>query len=357
MQEHYQEAITLKYKSEAMQEEIRRYKKKFPLFSGKPSLKRHNIEETIAEMSGIPIQKSGDEVGKLKKLRAYLNREIKGQQDAITAVVDTLTRNRAGIQNPSKPLGSFLFTGPGGVGKTALAKALAEAHTHTLVKLDMSEYAEPYTISRLIGSPPGYVGYGEGGELTEKIRRDPYAVVLFDEIEKAHPGVHNLLLSLLEEGTLQDATGRSVSFRNAIIILTLNTQSGEGGAHRLGFSPTPETSYGLPQEGLRDMLSPELLSRIDRIVTFKELQKKEITQIAELLTDKLRERMKGLNIAISKEAMRYLVSRAYKPGEGARYVRTAVEEIIETPLAEYLIRHNEAKSMKIDMKKGKIVVT
>ena len=357
VQEHYQEAITLKYRGEALQEEIRRYKKKFPLFSGKPSLARHNIEETIAEMSGVPIQKTEDEAQKLKKIRAHLNREIKGQQDAVTAVVDTLTRNRAGIQNPLKPLGSFLFTGPGGVGKTALAKALAEAHTHTLVKLDMSEYAEPYTISRLIGSPPGYVGYGEGGELTEKIRRDPYAVVLFDEIEKAHPAVHNLLLSLLEEGTLQDATGRSVSFRNAIIVLTSNTESSEGSAHRLGFSSAPETSYGLPQDSLRDMLSPELLSRIDRVVVFKKLQKKEITQIAELFIDKLRERMRDIDITLSKEAMRHLVNYAYKPGEGARYVRTAVEEIIETPLAKYLIRHNKTKNMRIDMKKGKIVVT
>lgn len=358
IEEHYQNAITLKYKAETMQEEIRRYKKKFPLFSGKPHLTRQHIEETISQMSGVPIQKTEDEVQKMKKVRAHLNREIKGQQDAIAAVIRTLTRNRAGIQNPAKPLGSFLFCGPGGVGKTALAKALAEAYTHTLVKLDMSEYAEPYAISRLIGSPPGYVGYGEGGELTEKMRRDPYAVVLFDEIEKAHPAIHNLLLSILEEGTLQDATGRTVSFRNAMIILTSNTDSDEHGtAQRIGFSRTPETTGVIPQASLRDALSPELLSRIDKVIAFQELHKRAISQITELLIDKLKERMRHVDITVSKEAMRHLAHRAYKPGEGARQVRAAVEEFIESPLAEYLIRHNDTRSVQIDFKKGKIVVT
>ncbi|MEK7790591.1 MAG: ATP-dependent Clp protease ATP-binding subunit, partial [Deltaproteobacteria bacterium] len=225
-EENYENAIVLKNKEWLAEEELRQFKKNFPLFGLKPHLTKSNIEETVEEMTGVPVQRESN-IHTITKLKASLNKEIIGQTRAINDLVSAVKRVRSGIYGSPRHSGSFLFLGPSGVGKTALAKALATNNSQTLIKLDMSEYAEPHTISRLIGSPPGYVGYGEGGELTEKIRRHPYAVVLFDEIEKAHPQVQNLLLSILEDGSLEDALGKSVSFKNAQIILTSNADVGE----------------------------------------------------------------------------------------------------------------------------------
>ena len=358
-EESYQDAIVLKYKEGLAEEEIKKFKKKFPLFGGKMILKKSDIEQTIEEMSGVPIQNDRS-VQELKKLSASLAKEIIGQKQAISEIIKTIKRNKAGVRKPSRPVGSFLFVGPVGVGKTALAKALAEHNAQTLIKIDMSEYAEPHTISRLIGSPPGYVGYGESGELTEKIRRHPYAVVLFDEVEKAHPAVHNLLLPILEDGTLEDSGGRSASFKNATIIITSNAGSDESGqTSPLGFSKSnkeTETNSSYIKE-IRDTLRPEIINRIDRIVPFAYLGKKEIFDITKLFIEKLRLQLPHLDISISEAAIKYTAQRAYKPKDGARHVRSTIEQLIEGPLAEYLIRHSNAKNIKIDAKKERITVS
>jgi ATP-dependent Clp protease ATP-binding subunit ClpC len=358
-EENYQDAIVLKYKEGLAEEELKQFKKKFALSRDKIILKKSDIEQTVEEMTGVPIQNDRS-VQELKKLSTALAKEIIGQKQAISEIIETIKRNKAGIRKPSRPVGSFLFIGPVGVGKTALAKALAEHNAQTLIKIDMSEYAEPHTISRLIGSPPGYVGYGESGELTEKIRRYPYAVVLFDEVEKAHPQVHNLLLSILEDGMLEDSSGRSASFKNAIIVMTSNAGSDESGqTSPLGFSKSSketETNSSYIKE-IRDTLRPEIINRIDRIVPFKHLGKKEIFDITKLFIEKLRLQLPHLNISISEEAIKNTAQKAYKPKDGARHVRSTIEQLIEGPLAEHLIRHNKAKSIKIGLRGGKIVVS
>jgi ATP-dependent Clp protease ATP-binding subunit ClpC len=280
-------------------------------------------------------------------------------------LIETLKRKNAGLCDSKRPTGSFLFIGPCGIGKTALAKALAEFNSQKLIKLDMSEYAEPHTISRLIGSPPGYVGYGESGELTEKIRRNPHAIVLFDEIEKAHPQVHNLLLSILEDGTLQDGSGRNVSFKNAIIILTSNNisedfeDSGALGFSARNFAKSKRRNAEQAQkylEGIKDALRPELINRIDKIIAFNQLGKKEIYEITKLHLDNIGKRLNSLDLTFSDQAVSFISHRAYKPNQGARLVRSCVEQIVESPLAEFLIKYPEAKSAKVELKKGKITI-
>ena len=356
--ENYQQAIALKHKTEAAEEEIRRFQKNFPLYLDTQTLQTRHIEETVSEMTGIPIQKNESDAQKIKELSRYLSREIIGQKEAVTSLILTLKRNKAGIGNPARPTGSFLFLGPSGVGKTALAKALSDAHSQPLIKLDMSEYAEPHTISRLIGSPPGYVGYGESAELCERIRRNPYAVVLFDEIDKASPVVHNLLLSILEEGTVRDATGRSVSLKNAIILLTSNAGTEHATNERgLGFSATGKrVDQNQHMEGIKEFLRPELLNRIDKIITFRMLGKKDISQITKLNVEKLAERLLPLRMDVSSGVIDYIAERAYKPGQGARLVRTTIEELVEGPLAEYLIQHGGTKKLKVEVTRGKIIV-
>jgi len=361
-EENYQDAVVLKYKQGLLEEEMRRFGKKFFSPGEKPRLTRSDIEQVIKDITGIPI-KSKDGHTNLKKLATYLNKEIVGQKEAISILLETLKRKDVGLTDAQRPTGSFLFVGPCGVGKTALAKALAELNSQKLIKLDMSEYAEPYTISRLIGSPPGYVGYGESGELTEKIRRSPHAIVLFDEIEKAHGQVHNILLSILEEGTIQDGSGRSVSFKNAIIILTSNTLMPEAeNSNTLGFSQqNPDQNQTASQakylDAIKEALRPEILNRIDKVIAFNLLGKKEIFNITKLHLYKMKERIKPLDLNFSNEVISHTAQRAYKPNNGARLVRSTIEQIIESPLAEFLIKNPDAKSARVEVKKGKINVT
>ncbi|MFY9457394.1 MAG: ATP-dependent Clp protease ATP-binding subunit [Candidatus Spechtbacterales bacterium] len=366
-EENYEDAIIFKHKEGLAEEEIRQFKNKFPLFQDKLVLKKSDIEATVEEMTGVPIQKS-EGIQQFKKLNASLNKEIIGQKEAIRELISAIKRSRAGLSGTTKPVGSFLFLGPCGVGKTALAKAIAEHNSQTLIRLDMSEYAEPHTISRLIGSPPGYVGYGESGELTEKIRRHPYAVVLFDEIEKAHQAVHNLLLSILEDGTLTDSTGRKATFKNATIILTSNAGAENAEeARALGFSRSGKSRAESRKlqairndkysQEIKDALRPEIINRIAKIIVFKPLGKREILDISKLLIEKLKTQLAHLTITISDEAARHVAGRAYRPKEGARYVQTTIEQLIETPLAEYLIDQNGAKTANIDFKNGKIIVS
>jgi ATP-dependent Clp protease ATP-binding subunit ClpC len=363
-QENYQDAIVLKYKQGLAEEEVRRFGKNFTSPTEKPRLTKYHIQEIITDITGIPV-KNKDGHQHLKKLTAYLNKEIIGQKEAIETLVETLKRKDAGLTDAGRPTGSFLFIGPCGIGKTALAKALAEFNSQKLIKLDMSEYAEPYTISRLIGSPPGYVGYGESGELTEKIRRNPHAIVLFDEIEKAHPQVHNLLLSILEDGTLQDGSGRNVSFKNAIIILTSNNIAEDfQDSDTLGFSSrnfaksrNSAQTNNKYLEGVKDALRPELINRIDKIIAFNQLGKKEIYEITKLHLGKLKNRLNSLDLTFSDQAISHISHRAYKQNQGARLVRSTVEQIVEGPLAEFLIKYPEANSAKVGVKKGKVIVS
>jgi len=308
----------------------------------------------------------------LKKIASSIKRDIVGQDAAVNEILYVLRRNRLGLSNPDRPLGSFLFLGPSGVGKTSLAKSFATHSATNLIKLDMSEYSEAHTVSRLIGSPPGYVGYEEAGELTEKIRRNPYSIVLFDEIEKAHPQVHNLLLSILEDGTLADSSGNSVSFKNSIIILTLNTTGLEGLSEgELGFARTESNSTHASRNGrpgqdfkkieakyinaAREALRPEVINRIDSSIVFGNLGRKETYEVAKIFLDNFKNRLLPRRLYVPAAVVEYITQKSYKPKEGARLVRSCVEHMVERPVTEYLI-NRDLETIKLSVRRGKLVV-
>jgi ATP-dependent Clp protease ATP-binding subunit ClpC len=289
------------------------------------------------------------EAQKLLSMEEELARVVVGQHEAVTALCKALRRSRADLKDPKRPIGSFALLGPTGVGKTLLAKSLAElmfGDAKSLIQLDMSEYMEKFTVSRLVGSPPGYVGYEEGGQLTEQVRRKPYSVVLFDEVEKAHPDVMNMLLQILEEGKLTDSVGRVVDFRNTIVLLTSNV-----GAETIrkqsaiGFGPSSEVaSY----EKMRDKIleeakkafRPEFLNRLDGVIVFRALSKPDLTQILELEVQKVVGRLqrKNIKILLDDPARTFLLDKGYDPIYGARPMRRAVERYLEDPLAEEILR-------------------
>jgi len=270
-----------------------------------------------------------------------------GQEDSIKAVSQAIRRTRAGLKDPKRPSGSFIFLGPSGVGKTELAKTLAEflfGDEQSLISLDMSEYMEKHTVSRLMGSPPGYVGYEEGGQLTEAVRRKPFSVVLFDEIEKAHPDVFNALLQILEEGRLTDSQGRSVDFRNTVLIMTSNLGTRDLRKANLGFTANDESvSYQKMKEkvteSLKNHFRPEFLNRVDETIVFHELTKAEVTQIVDLMVARLKEQieMQGMGLEVTVEAKHYLADRGYDPELGARPLRRAIQRLVEDPLSERLL--------------------
>jgi len=273
-----------------------------------------------------------------------------GQEQAIKAVSRAIRRARAGIKDPKRPAGSFIFLGPSGVGKTELARTLAEflfGDDQALIQVDMSEYMEKHAVSRLVGSPPGYVGYDEGGQLTEQVRRKPYSVILLDEVEKAHPEVFNILLQILEDGRLTDAQGRSVDFRNAIVIMTSNIGAATISRDTpLGFSVSDEA--GLSYDDMKSRIMgelkrvfrPELINRIDEIIVFHKLTREEITQIVELLLVRLKDQMAdhGLALQLTEDAKDLLVSEGYDPAMGARPLRRAIQRLIEDPLADEVLK-------------------
>jgi ATP-dependent Clp protease ATP-binding subunit ClpC len=305
-------------------------------------------------VTGVPLQRMEQaETAKLLAMEAELKTRIIGQDEAVTAISKALRRSRADLKDPRRPIGSFIFLGPTGVGKTFLAQRLAEfmfADRDALIQIDMSEYMEKFTASRLIGSPPGYVGYEEGGQLSEAVRRRPYSVVLFDEIEKAHPDVMHLLLQILEDGKITDSLGRKIDFRNTIIIMTSNV-----GAETLrkqttmGFAatkPIGEHEY----EGMRDRLmeeakktfKPEFINRLDDIIVFHQLSKVDLMKIVDLEVDKVLVRVKAkeVQIELAETAKEFLIEKGYDPMYGARPMRRAVERYLEDPLAEELLRGN-----------------
>ena len=327
------------------------------------SASAEDIAKTVSSISGVPVEKMNvATAGKLLKIEETLGEKVIAQEEAVKSVAKALRRSRAFLSDPKRPMGSFLFLGPTGVGKTHLAKMLAEhiyGDAKALVTLDMSEYQEKYSSSRLVGAPPGYVGYDEGGQLTEKVRRRPYSVVLFDEFEKANADVCNMLLQILDDGRLTDGQGRVVDFRNAIIICTANlgfdfARQGQ----TLGFATrTSETSHDVLKEKLLDeckrTFRPELLNRFDEIVVFRKLDKEALKKIARLELDKLRARLKGENIALTldKKAEDFLVEKGYDSALGARPLRRVVQEYVEDPLAELVLAGKTKPKMKARLAK------
>ena len=311
------------------------------------------ISRIVARWTGIPVAKLMEgEREKLLHLEDILHRRVIGQDEAVTKVSDAILRSRAGIRDPKRPIGSFLFLGPTGVGKTELAKALAEAlfdDEHNIVRIDMSEYMEKYSVSRLIGAPPGYVGYEEGGQLTEAVRRRPYSVVLFDEVEKAHPDVFNVLLQVLDDGRITDSQGRTVDFKNTIIILTSNLGSdlilegiGENG------EISEEARDGVTQL-LRSSFRPEFLNRLDEIVFYKPLTKENIRGIVDLLVADLQKRMaqRQLTVTLTDAAKDYLIAKGYDPIYGARPLKRLIQTEVETLLARWIIAEDPAPETAI----------
>ncbi|MFI4872757.1 MAG: ATP-dependent Clp protease ATP-binding subunit [Phycisphaerales bacterium JB058] len=307
------------------------------------------IAEVVSKMTGVPLQRlEKEEAQRLLQLEAELHKKVISQDAAIKSISKSIRRARAGLKDPKRPMGSFVFVGPSGVGKTLLSKALAEfmfGDADALVHLDMSEYMEKHNVSRLVGAPPGYVGYEEGGQLTEQIRRRPYAVVLLDEVEKAHPDVFNMLLQIMEEGRLTDSFGRHVDFRNTIIIMTSNIGAdlikGGGG---FGFQKrTTEADYdnikGILMKEIERFFRPEFLNRLDDIVVFQPLTKDDLTQIVEYEVAKVGERLTHQNITmvLEQSAKDYLIEKGYNPDYGARPLRRAIGNLIEDPLSEMLL--------------------
>jgi ATP-dependent Clp protease ATP-binding subunit ClpC len=291
------------------------------------------------------------EAQRLLAVEEKMSKVVIGQREAVSAICKALRRSRADLKDPRRPIGTFALLGPTGVGKTLLAKTLAEqmfGDSKSLIQLDMSEYMEKFNVSRLVGSPPGYIGYEEGGQLTEQVRRKPYSVVLFDEIEKAHPDVWNLLLQILEEGKLTDSVGRVVNFRNTIILMTSNVGSETIKRQTtMGFSPiTDENSYERMREKIMEeakrTFKPEFLNRLDDVIVFRSMTKPDLVQILDLEIAKVMERLKHKNIKLTldEKAMDFLVEKGYDPNYGARPMRRAVERFLEDPLAEEILKGN-----------------
>jgi ATP-dependent Clp protease ATP-binding subunit ClpB len=298
-----------------------------------------DIAAVVARWTGIPISKLLEgETEKLIHMEDRLHQRVIGQEEAVEAVANALRRARTGLQDPNRPIGSFIFLGPTGVGKTELARALAEFmfdDERAMVRLDMSEYQERHTVARLIGAPPGYVGYDEGGQLTEAVRRRPYGVVLLDEIEKAHPEVFDVLLQVLDDGRLTDGQGRTVDFRNTVLIMTSNIRSGDE---------------------LRDRFRPEFLNRVDEIVEFKPLSRDQIAEIVDLQLARLRDRLaeRGITLELTDAAKEALAEAGWDPAYGARPLKRAIQRFVENPLALRLLdgEFADGDTIRVDAEDG-----
>ena len=306
------------------------------------------IAEVLAQWTGIPVHRlTQEETARLLEMENELHKRIVGQNEAIIAVSKAIRRTRSGLKDPKRPSGSFIFLGPSGVGKTETAKALAEflfGDEESLIQIDMSEYMEKHTVSRLIGSPPGYVGYDEGGQLTEAVRRKPFSIVLLDEVEKAHPDVFNTLLQILEDGRLTDAQGRTVDFKNTVIIMTSNLGTKDL-SKNIGFSNLTDTgSYEKMKskvgEELKRYFKPEFLNRIDETIVFHQLTVEEVTEIVDLMLDRVHKQLKNsdIEIVLSEEAKEFLATEGYNKEFGARPLRRSIQRLLEDPLSEELLQ-------------------
>jgi ATP-dependent Clp protease ATP-binding subunit ClpC len=329
-----------------------------------------DIAELVSKWTGIPVQRMlQEEADKLLAMEDDLHGRVIGQERAVAAVSEAVRRARAGLKDPKRPIGSFVFLGPTGVGKTELARALAELlfdDEAALIRLDMSEYMEKHTASRLTGAPPGYVGYDEGGQLTEQVRRRPYSVVLFDEIEKAHPDVFNALLQILDDGRLTDGKGRTVDFKNTVVIMTSNIGSNVISKQRLGFAAEGEDAGhdALEKrllEELRKAFRPEFLNRVDEIIVFDPLSREQLTKVVDLLLTHLRELVKGqgMTLTVSKAAEEYVAEQGYDVEYGARPLKRAIQRLIENPLSSALLhgRFEEGDTVNVDLVDGSLAFT
>ena len=342
--------------------------------TSQPIVNEEDIAHIVASWTGVPVQKlTESESVKLLNMEETLHQRLIGQDEAVKAVSKAIRRARVGLKNPNRPIASFIFSGPTGVGKTELTKALAAyffGSEEAMIRLDMSEFMERHTVSKLIGSPPGYVGFNEGGQLTEAVRRRPYTVVLFDEIEKAHPDVFNLLLQLLEEGRLTDSKGRTVDFKNTLIIMTSNIGSKviEKGGGGLGFEFSGEnledTQYNriksLVNEELKQYFRPEFLNRLDEIIVFRQLSRNEVKDIAEIMLKEVFSRIKekGISLTVSDDFKERLVEEGYNPSYGARPLRRAVMRLLEDSLAEEVLsgRIKDGDKAEVDIDESKKVI-
>lgn len=371
----FEEAAKYRDSEKNLQEELEKAKNAWEeeTRSHKEVVSEDNVAEVVSMMTGIPLQRVAlNEGDRLLQMNEKMQGSVIGQEQAIVKVVKAIQRNRAGLKDPNKPIGSFIFLGPTGVGKTQLAKELAKYlfdNEESLIRIDMSEYMEKFAISRLIGAPPGYVGYEEGGQLTEKVRRKPYAVVLLDEIEKAHPDVFNILLQILDDGYCTDSLGRKIDFRNTIIIMTSNIGArqlkdfGQG----VGFSTSAKQEQSsdhaksVVENALKKAFAPEFLNRIDDVVMFNSLSREDIHKIIDIELKKLYGRINelGYQIQITDEAKDFIAEKGYDIAYGARPLKRAIQKYLEDPLAEEILRAklNEGDTIKIGFDKDKAEIT
>ncbi len=373
----FEKAATLRDKEKELKEKYEKEQKKWKNKNTKEvtNITEENIAEIISNWTGIPAKKiTEDENVRLKKLESSLHERVIGQNEAVEAVAKAIRRGRVGLKDPKRPIGSFLFLGPTGVGKTELSKALAEAlfgDENAMIRIDMSEFMEPHSVSKLIGSPPGYVGFDEGGQLTEKIRRKPYSVILFDEIEKAHPDVMNMLLQILEDGRLTDSQGRTVNFKNTVVIMTSNI-----GARlitdkkALGFSQNTNSNEDAKKEyeetkkevmeALKKELRPEFINRIDEIIVFHKLTDNEISQIIDIMLKEVTNRLalQKIKIEIEPEVKELIASKGIDKNFGARPLRRTIQNVLEDTLAEEILDGNLKKNKlsKIGVENEKVVI-
>jgi ATP-dependent Clp protease ATP-binding subunit ClpC len=354
--QNFEKAASFRDREKDLLDMIDQEKKKWEkeLAINRETVDAEKVAEVVAMMTGVPVQRIAQTEGtRLLNMAEELKGSVIGQDEAISKVVKSIQRNRAGLKDPNKPIGTFIFLGPTGVGKTQLAKVLAKFlfdTTDNLVRIDMSEYMEKFSVSRLVGAPPGYVGYEEGGQLTEKVRRKPYSVVLLDEIEKAHPDVFHIMLQVLDEGQLTDSLGRRVDFRNTIVILTSNIgtrQINEFG-HGMGFDTTAkraskdEQTRSILQKALQKTFAPEFLNRIDDVIMFNSLGKEQINKIIDLELRGLYDRVKslGYQLKIATAARDYIAEKGFDANYGARPLKRAIQKYLEDPMAEVLIKAN-----------------
>jgi ATP-dependent Clp protease ATP-binding subunit ClpC len=371
----YEDAADLRERERELQEKIEQLRLGWQDMSAGPAVSADDIAEVLAMWTGIPVmQIAQEESERLLQMEEALHERIVGQDEAINTISKAVRRARAGLKDPKRPIGSFILLGPTGVGKTELTKALAEfmfGSEEALVQLDMSEFMERHSVARLVGAPPGYVGYEDAGQLTEALRRRPYSIVVFDEVEKAHPEAFNMLLQIMEEGQLSDARGRRVDFRNAIVIMTSNVgadmikrQTSLGFAPRRDEEKDEERSYEEMREKLMNQLKrvfrPEFLNRVDATIVFKSLTKDEITQIVDLELDKVRERLKEhqITLDVTDDGRALLADEGYDPDYGARPLRRVIQYRVEDALSDALLsgQFKDGETIVVDADEGKIVL-
>jgi ATP-dependent Clp protease ATP-binding subunit ClpC len=381
--QRYEDAARLRDEEKLLQDDLENSTNEWSknLDKVRPTVNEEDVAKVVSMVTGIPVTKvSQSENEKLRNMDKEIKVKVIGQDEAIEKITKAIKRNRVGIKNQNKPIGSFMFLGPTGVGKTHLAKMLAESifgSPESLLRVDMSEYMEKHSVSKLIGAPPGYVGYEEGGQLTEKVRRKPFSVILLDEIEKAHPDVFNILLQVFDDGHLSDSLGRKVDFKNCLIIMTSNVGarklqefgSGVGFGTKAKMDKAEEAAEGVIQDSLKKAFSPEFLNRIDDVIVFKSLDKEDIKKIVELPIIEVIERVKemGYNLSIDETLKEFLVEKGYDEKYGARPLNRAIQKYVEDPISEKVLENllnigdnivisydSKIEDVKVDIKTPKV---